>query len=184
MISVPYFFIAIILVKVVLNLVKYFQCKHYLKEYQDYIGDRNWEFIEHQPQIINLFKQAGIEDSFLPHIEPVGFGFVSKSNVSVFNNLGANDTRVIEITFHKFHQAMGVYRSRLIEALNPLYWIEFLVNLPARILTYLGVPPESIVIKIFQLMYWLMAVIIGFIFGLYRQALEQFIKNWLASHVP
>ncbi len=69
----------------------------------------------------------------------------------------------------------------MIETFNPLYWIEAVINLPKQLLNYLGLPSESIVIKIAQLMWWIAGAVFGFVYALYRPELEAVIKNWLGK---
>ena len=84
---------------------------------------------------------------------------------------------IVRITLGMFHRAIGVYRSRMIETINPLYWIETIIFLPRQILNYLGVTPESVIIKIAQLIYWLAA----FVFGIYRFEVEEFVRGLLSK---
>lgn len=81
----------------------------------------------------------------------------------------------------KFHEAIGVYKSRLLETFSPIYWIEFAINLPKKILEYLGIAPESIVIKIFQLIYWIVGAVLGFLYALYKPEIQTLVKDWLSN---
>ena len=172
-------FSVIILIKVLINFQKYFRCKLLFRKYKTYMKNPEWEFLEFQPQIVSLLKDAGIEDSMVTVVQPIGYGNLQSSHVSVFSNISNRRSDVVGMVQGKFHQALGVYRSRIFESVNPLYWIEFFINLPKRLLTYIGVPAESIVIKILQLLYWVIALIVGFVFGIYKPDLELLIKNWI-----
>jgi hypothetical protein len=65
------------------------------------------------------------------------------------------------------------------ESLSPLFWLESLINLPKKLLAYLGVPPENVVIKIARVIWWAAGVVFGSIYLLYRSELDAHIKNWL-----
>lgn len=62
---------------------------------------------------------------------------------------------VIEI----IRDALAIFLNRILESLNPLYWIETIINLPKTALIYLGLPSESVFIKALQLIWWILAPI-------------------------
>lgn len=160
-----------------MNLSRYIQCKRLLAVYERYIKEPKWTFVENQLQVINLFKGAGVEDSTVTHVEEIGYGNLQSSRPSVFKNMPVRREDIVRITLGMFHRAIGVYRSRMIETINPLYWIETIIFLPRQILNYLGVTPESVIIKIAQLIYWLAA----FVFGIYRFEVEEFVRGLLSK---
>ena len=186
MFSLLYIFLAIASLKFLLNLSKYLQCKHYLKKYHHFVTEdkTGWGFTESKPQIVKLFKGAGIQDSIIPHAEPVGWGHISTGHASVFSNMTRLRQDVVSLVLDMFHQAIGVYRARMIETFNPLYWVEFIINLPREILIYLGVSAGSVIVKISQLVYWISAFIMSFLFALYRTELEAFFRSWIDTFVP
>lgn len=114
-------------------------------------------------------------------MEPLGYVYVRTGGASIFQNFPNAREDYAHSVVRMFHQATGVYRSRMIETFNPLYWIEAVINLPKQLLNYLGLPSESIVIKIAQLMWWIAGAVFGFVYALYRPELEAVIKNWLGK---
>lgn len=184
MMNLLYIFLVVLFLKVTVNASKYIQCKRYLEKYLDWIEKPDWNLIEHKSKVINLFQGAGVPDSFAGVVEPMGFGQIRTANVSVMANFPNQREDFFFSTRAMFHQAIGVYRSRMIEAINPLYWIEFIINLPRQVLGYLGVAPESLVTKISQLIYWVIAAIFTFTFALYRSNIEQLVRDWLSKIVP
>jgi hypothetical protein len=98
----------------------------------------------------------------------------------VFRNLSNRREDVVMLIVSMFHKAMGVYKSRMWETINPLYWIESIIFLPRQLFTYLRVPPESVLIKLGQAIYWLLCIAAGLIYGIYKPDVEQLVRGWLA----
>jgi len=191
MINLLYIFLGIILLKFLFNLSKFVQCKRYLNKYDYWKENPTLELAleleELQPQVIKLFKSADIQDSQRPHIEPVGYGKGLETMVSVFGNFTSPREDIVVTVLRMFHQAIGTYRSRMLEGFNPLYWVEFIVNLPKQVLTYLGVSSESVVIKISQVIYGVFVVFVAvssFLFALYKPEIETLVRGWFSGLIP
>ncbi len=177
------FFLVIVFIKFILNLSKLIQTKKYLKRYKANLPEQGWEVMEDKPQIVKLLQGAGIKDSSVAHVEPIGYGRIVTGNVSVFDNLFNSRQDVVVNVLAMFHQAIGVYRSRVYETFNPLYWLEAGINLPRHLSTYLGVSPESVVTKLAQIAWWLILTLGGFVYALYKPQAEAIIKAWLSKVV-
>jgi len=54
-----------------------------------------------------------------------------------------------------FDDAIGIYLSRIKESPNPLYWLDLVICLPKNALCYLGAKPETVIIKILQIVWWI-----------------------------
>jgi hypothetical protein len=171
-------FLITVIVKFILNLSRYLKCKEYLSKYKKYLKDPKWEFAQHQPSIVSLFKMAGIEDSSILVIEPVP-GNVMKTQTSLFLNIITRRPDIIDTVRLNFQRAIGTYRSRMFEALNPLYWLETIIYLPQRVFSYLGVSPESTITKIVQLSYWLISIGGGLLYAVIEDQLLISLKDWL-----
>lgn len=153
------------------NLIKLRSLKKLFAGYKKYIKDPNVSFNEKKPQIIKLFRQAKIEDFAINRLEPKGYGHLLNVQAKGFSNLNLIDGEVITIITQKFHEAIGVFKSRIYEVINPLFWIEFLLKLPTYILEYIGLEEKGKLSKFLQIIYW----IIGIILGLEQVGL---IKSW------
>ena len=79
----------------------------------------------------------------------------------------------------KFYGSVGVYKTRTLEALNPLHWVETLIFLPREILNYLGVSQANVVSKLLQLIYWFVTAAAFFVWGLYQTQVGLIVKNWI-----
>ena len=85
---------------------------------------------------------------------------VSNGHTSIYTAFPSKDIRFIVPTQKAFKNAIGVFKGRIFESINPKYWIDCVLFLPKNLLMYLNVSAESIFIKIFQLIYWLFGIIL------------------------
>lgn len=171
-------FLGIVFMKFLLNFISFVRCKLYLARYKEYLANPKWSFVEHQPAIISLFKKAGLEDGTVTVVEPLGFGYVQHREAPLFENLTARREDIVGLTIQNFHKAIGVYRSRMLEAFSPFYWLEVIVYLPRNVLVYLGVPPESVFVKIAQLFYWAFSIILGLV----KEQVFVMLRDWVLAH--
>ena len=171
-----------ILGKLAINFFKYQACKKYKNSYLKNLRDPEWEFWEIQPQIVKLFKDAGIEDSYVTVVKPVGYNQLStNTGVSVMSNIGNNREDVVGMTQAMFHKSIGIYRNRMFDAINPIYWVEFVIYLPKNIFQYVGASPESTLVKSVQIIYWFVAGIFGFLFGVFGDEINKYVKDVLLN---
>lgn len=166
--------------KLAMNFSRYQACKRYFETYKAFLGDPKWEFWQIQPQIVKLLKEAGVEDSFVTVVKPVGYNQIStNTGVSVLSNIGNSRADVVSLSQAMFHKAIGTYRSRMLDAINPIYWIEFLIFLPKNIFQYVGASPESGLVKSVQIVYWFIAAIVGFVYGVFSDEINAYVKDFL-----
>jgi hypothetical protein len=180
------FFLVLLAVKVALNGYRYMQCRSYLATYLSYVRspDGNWGWAEATHQVMRLFKYAGVEDAWRPYSEPIGYFQLATGQLSVLDNLANTRQDIVAIVCGMFHQTIGVYRSRAVEAFNPLYWVEAVVTLPRLALGFLGLPPEHVVTKLAQLVYWAASLVLAFLYSLFRPQLEQWVRAWISRLRP
>jgi hypothetical protein len=183
MLYLLYIFLAIALFKFVNNFAKYHRCKWYLKQYGEYIKQPSWKFDQHQPQIVKLFQDAGIEDVLVSRVAVVGMT-IQTSQASAFQNLAVREQDVPSVVSTLFHRTIGVYRNRLFETVNPLYWIETIIYLPREMLKYLGVSSENVGAKLLQVVYWIGGGITGVAFVWYRPDLKNFVDELVKRAFP
>lgn len=178
-----YYIIIILCIKIIINLTKYFQCKYYLDSYFLWVkGElKGWSLTEAKQKVKELLQGAGVEDCHLPFVEPVGFNMINTSSFLVLDNFPNSRNDVFQITITFFHDAIGVYRRRIFETFNPLFWLEFFVFLPKKLSSYLGINSEKISVKIFQVLYWLVSIVTGFIYTLYKTNIDILVKDTLTN---
>lgn len=128
-------------------------------KYELYIntGSDLKEILLHKRQVLDLFRKAGIADTVVPHSESVDSELSAVVSVSVMDNYGIRNQRFSAIIMGWFLEAIGTYRLRMLDSLNPLKWIETVLFLPASVIRYLGLSSDNIFTKILQLLWWLLA---------------------------
>jgi hypothetical protein len=177
--TIVIFFGFVILAKFSINLSRYLACNRYRKIYNSYLEKPGWKIEEIQPQIAKLFEEAGVGDSFVPFVEPVGYGHIMTANVSALENIAVRRQDVVLNIISMFHRAKGIYSSRIIDSINPLYWIMFVIFLPKNIVQYLGASPESTFTRSVQVIYWFVAGIVGFLLTVFNNEISVYVKRIL-----
>jgi hypothetical protein len=175
-------FIGVLLIHALYNLVNYLRYpiieKYLLSNYSSDAAQRV-DGASRKTQIKNYIKYAGVKDKRIPVCQPVGYSHVVKSLVSLFDNITNNHQDVAKTAMDSLLEAKGNYRSRLINTINPFYWLRIIIFIPKYIFSYLGLKEESIIIKIFQLIYWLLAVICTFLISVFPDEIKTFIFSIL-----
>lgn len=141
-------FIAIILYKALSNCLKMCQTKYYKKDFLNYLTDNKNNIEQHKLQTIKLLKGAGVSDTYIPVTQLTGYGQAATIQASVFTNFPSNMQFVAVTANSMFDNAIGVYRSRIFESFNPIYWIELVIFLPKNILSYIGLDSEKTAFKL------------------------------------
>lgn len=145
------------LYRVSVNACALVRLRYYENKYSEYRSCKNLDFIEMSVLAVPLFRAAGLADSKVPCVQPVGYGKVFEGCVSVFENLCADRPEISTRVLEYFPKARGVFKHRLFQSFSPLFWIDCVIFLPRSIFQYLGMSGDSIVSKLFQLLYWLVA---------------------------
>jgi hypothetical protein len=181
MANLLYLFILYALLKIVINFTKYLQCKYFYDRYIKWLAGLDLNLKRSQHTVIKLFKDAGVKDSYFTVSTPTGWGYISNRNISVFDNFPSRREDIVGIIAGMFNQAIGIYSSRTMEVFNPIYWIEFIIYLPKNMFTYLGISPDSILIKIGQIAYWTVSSVITVFCFIYEDEVRDIIQNVINS---
>lgn len=169
-----YMFALLIAYKFIKNLSNFYKVKKIEKYFLTiYTENPNQLVYETKNEIITLFKNAGIEDELIPVTQPMGYGKLASFNASTFKCYPTALNIFAASQLQMFSNAIGVYKKRMYEAINPLYWIETFFFLPKTIFQYLGINTKTILVKIFNLIYWLIA----FFIGLFQDNIKHFILS-------
>lgn len=168
----------LLLLKFVLNLSKYLRTRWYQWRYRKWLSSQGMKLRESRAQVVKLFKEAGVKDSYVSVANEIGYGKLSIKEASVFDNFPNSREDFAYAILAMFREAVGTYRARMLETFSPLYWIEAIINLPREVLGYLGVPAESVVVKILQILWWIAGLALTTLLALYRPELKTFIESW------
>lgn len=175
------FFMCLVAYKALSNTVKLCKAQFYRREFRNYLANKPNNILQYRIQIINLFEQAHITDINIPITQETGFGLLATANASVFANFPSKMKVFSRPISRMFENAIGLYRARIIESFNPLYWIDLAVFFPKKVLSYIGVDAEKPVIKlcnaILSLLWWAVCALAT----LYRPEIKQFLAELLGK---
>ncbi len=161
-------FIAIIAFSLIYKaLFNYSKLKKVQKLHEIYKNNFN-KFVEESQIALSIFKEAGLEDSFVRVTTKSDLVLRTamqdipqyhQQSISVFKNLTFNHKDVIPAVNGLFMKSKGIFRHRLKETINPLHWIQFIINLPSYLMKYLGLGESNIFMKLTQLVYWILGMV-------------------------
>lgn len=170
-------FLLILAYKLISNVINLIKIKYYKFLYDDFIENNSDDIFQHRNHVVELFKKANIPNLSYPITQYTGCNMVSNGHTSIFTTFPTKDVRFLQPTEIAFKDAIGIFRGRIFECFNPVYWIECILFLPKNVLKYLNVSVESILIKLCQLLYWL----IGLIVTLFSTEISNFIKSFFSG---
>ena len=78
-------------------------------------------------------------------------------------------------------EAKGIFKERILETFNPIYWIESAIFLPKHTLMYLGIKPDNIILKLLQLAWFILAGAYSLLLVLYPDAFRLLIERLPSS---
>ncbi len=180
--SYLYILLALISLHAIYNLVNYIRYPIIEKNLlYNYASDSTMKLkaLTHKNQIINYIKYAGVSDKYIPVVQELGYGKLASSRVSVFDNILNQREDIAQVALAALQEAKGNYWSKFINSFNPFYWLRFILFIPKKIFSYLGLKEESIIIKIFQLIYWLIGIICTFALSIFPEEIKHFIFSIL-----
>jgi len=155
------FFVICIVLRFIVNLYKYNRIRQLHDKYLNYLSTETYTFAQNKREIIGLLKEAGLQDFSIIHQEFMGYGQYANMTISGFDNMTSRRVDIVTNINLRFNEAIGVYRQRFKEAFNPIFWIEFIFKLPQYLFEFFGVLPEKVVVKVFMIIYWIIALMFG-----------------------
>ena len=155
--------IAIPVIKIAINLPRVWYLRRISNQYRSFTvetPENYYSLLRSKSRTIQVLKDAGICNG----ARPVALGLGFYSHESAFSTYPSADLGARTFMLAAMEQAIGVYQSRAMDAVNPLYWLRLLVFLPGRALSVVGVNQTSLISKIAQFLYWLMLAVLAFFF--------------------
>ena len=156
-------FILIIFVKLALNLVRLLETKHLYRIFQKHPDN----IYEYAPFVTSVFNSAGTNTVILSTTKTNGLNQATYDYLS--NSIGkSNSYTAIDVAFQK---TIGEYKFRLIQAINPFYWL----FLPKYIFQRMNKPLKTSFEILLNLLYWLTSVIAAY---LVEHFLDLHLADW------
>lgn len=150
MIKLLIVFAFVVVYKLLTNYIHLKQVQQYEKEFIGFLSDDSYLIDEHKLQTIDLFKKAGIKDIQTPVSQSMGHGQIANFGASVFTNFPMAQKAIAEPALIMFRNAIGIYKTRMRDAVNPVYWIDLVVFFPKNILCYIGLDSETSAFKLWN----------------------------------
>lgn len=175
-------FVFLIAIHALYNLINFFRYGYIERLFLgNYTNDTNLnaKAKSHKNAIINYIKYSGVQDRYIPISQPVGYGQIVAGNVSIFNNILNPRVDIATNARDLLLEAKGNYWSRFINSINPFYWLRIVLYIPKYLLSYLGIKPDSALIKFFQLVYWLIGIICAFAIAVFPEEIKSFIISFI-----
>lgn len=169
--------ITIFTYKLISNFYYLKRCKSLQNGYFEWIKNTNADYTSYRREVLDLFKKANINDAYIPTAQPIGFMQISTFKASVQQNFPSLVTTHVSAVMTMFDESIGVYRLRIKECFNPIYWIDCVIFLPKNILTYLNLDSEKVAFKMLNVIFsgiWWFIITFAALFG------SQF-KNFIIS---
>ena len=149
--------------------------------YQKYMlwfrGDVTVNIARERSALHRLITHAGIADRAIPRIHPLGYGQICHIKLGDLDQIPSKDEEITAASTLLIPTALGVYQDRMKNAFNPLWWIDTLIFLPRAVLTYINISAESVIIRIGQLIWWM----IGLVFTAYKTEIVGQIREFIAA---
>lgn len=156
--SIVFLIVFLLVYKLVSNGFYYFRTTRFKKKYLNWLlFDENIPITTYKPLFKSIMRRANIENLKIPMAQAVGYGQIATGMVSITENFPNRYEDHATVTTRLLDEAIGVFKQRIFEAFNPLYWIDSILFLPRTILSYLGMKPENVLIKFFNVIWWILA---------------------------
>lgn len=157
-------FLVVVAIKFSLNLIRLLETVYLFKVFKKHPAN----IYQYSPFITSVFNSAGTNKIVLSTIHSNGMNQASEDYIS--NSLGKRDSyNTIETIFQK---TIGEYKFRLIQSINPFYWL----FLPKYIFQYFNKPLKTPLELLLNFIYWLFTVVVAYLVELF---LDAHISDWI-----
>ncbi len=173
--------IIIVATKGIINLANAWYLALQCSSYEKWVAtsDTGWDkkLARSKDRTIRMMKAAGVKEKGLYLTQPTGYGNAVSGFIGMYAYYPSRIQEHVQGTYAGFHEAIGTYRGRALDAINPLYWISLIVYLPTKSFASLGANPDGAVLKVLQGLYWLAGVVFAALWVFFKpQALQEAIS--------
>ncbi|MCD7911010.1 hypothetical protein KC480_05660 [Bacillus velezensis] len=175
-----YLFLIVLLLNFVYNYYKYKQCEKFISWYEKWLidPDFNVNLLEYKSSVVSLVERAGFGDVLIPYTEEAGYGRIRTGQVSPIKQFPSRAQDIATGILIQLSSSKGTYRKRMLISVNPLAWLEILIYLPSFLLNYIGIKKNSMLSKLFNVLWWIFGVVLIPIFiAAYTPEISSFIRD-------
>lgn len=162
-------FACIVIYKLVRNVILYFRMKMYYIIYDEWTKSENCKhpFPKYAIQTAALMKRANVRFIMLR----------DEMKIPILSNLASPIPEIRQEIRKCFDMSLGVYSSRIKEALSPFYWIELVVFAPKNIIEYIGLNTDKTAAKISNVVLSALWWGVGLIWTCFHDQIQTWIVN-------
>lgn len=155
--NVLFLFVFIIMLKLVLNVGRYILTLYYYRKFKKH--DIN--ILKYSASVGILFDTAKTQQLVL----------MSDRRCSYRDRISnvLDDSENFFMIDRVFQRTLGVFRTRILQSVNPFYWI----FLPSHIFFSLGISINNVLLSISNILFWFLSAVAGY-----------FLEIFLESHIP
>lgn len=128
---------------------------------------------ESKSRVLILFSSAGVPDKKVPFHQIVG-DCDCTGLVSVFSEYPSAADPFSYYALEAFDVSIGVFKQRMVDSLNPLYWLSLIVYAPSRFFALCGTSSDNAAVKVIQALYWVLSAAVAFLLFFEKNTLA----NW------
>lgn len=174
-----HYLLIIPLYKIASNAFYLYRTCQIINNYKSWLfyGDKYVELFERKRIFEKILSKADVSDKYLPVTQPTGYGQLASFQSSIIAQFPSDLEAYAPITLKMLLEAKGIFKERILETFNPIYWIELAIFLPKHVLMYLGIKPDNFIIKLVQLTWFLLAGAYSLLLALYPDAFRTLIER-------
>jgi len=129
-------------------------------------GEKTWaEAGGRKREIMNLFRIARLVKPAYDLYSPAPGGYIRR-DASMFDNMFAKRGEVQQGIFDAFVETKGYFRDEIRRSLIPVFWPSVIANIPADLIVYVGVKPETVAVRAVRAVGWI-ATVVGAVVGVF-----------------
>ncbi len=156
-------FLIICAIRILSNAYKYYRCSKLMTCYLAWLESNypDEDIFQTKYEVTKLLSVT--PDKGLALTLPTGLGQGYTANHSTLFSYPNRNHPFATATYEMFAESKGVYKTKVLETFNPLFWIDLIVWLPRKFLSYLGINESSfasrLLMILLQAIYWLCSLI-------------------------
>lgn len=149
--KIIYIFLAIVIYKLLKNLIRWFECKMLKRSFILFCHGKDINLYTSKHKFDVLLTEADVQDAYFPTSAPIPGGKYAAYQASIFEAFPTSDPHIASLILKKLEQAIGTYLDRVKECISPIYWIDLILFLPRNILNYLKIDKDKIYYRIINI---------------------------------
>ena len=175
-------FCVFVIYKFASNLYFLLRTKFFYKEFKSLLDDKTKRSIpitEYMHEVKYLFTKAKIKNRSLSFMREMGFGYAKEAELKMFDNIFTIDYEITPLVNQSFNEAIGVFKYRMRQSINPIYWVEFAIFLPKHVLEFFDIDSSKQLSNLIQFIYWVLSIFVFIYSDEVREILRKVIEGSL-----